>query len=534
MKAFLKFGLILFFIVCIIPSNAQTRNTATLRDAQNYLNLFFKAFDNKEYTSAIYDYEKAIALDSNISFPYFIKYLSCYASIGNYQKVVEQLQPFIEKNQLPSYLKDKALLLFESANFAVENQVNLSSNEIKVNNLGDSINSEFAEYFPIIGSKDSLFVFVRKINGNKEDFFESKYKNGSFTRATKLEGAINQANKKGGASFSKDFHTIYFAAEYPNGVKFSYGRFDIYKSIWDGKTWSEPMNMGSQINTDFWESAPSISADGKSLYFCSNRPDGYGGIDIYVAHKNEKGYWEPAVNLGPTINTPGDEQTPVIFSDNHTLYFSSNGIIGYGGADLFMSTLDKQGNWSTPINLGYPINSYDNEGSIAIAPNGKAAYIASDRKDSRGTLDIYQIDLPIAVQPKIPLDTLAQIPKKDSIAFVVEKPINFKQLSFASNSAAIQKESFDELMQLAHFLKNHPSYRILIEGHTDNSGVEKKNSSLSLKRAVAVKQFLISQEIQANRILTKGWGATKPLVSNVTLAGRAQNRRTTFTILTSK
>jgi outer membrane protein OmpA-like peptidoglycan-associated protein len=423
-------------------------------------------------------------------------------------------------------------MLFESASFAVEQAIDVNA---VVKNLGDSINSAAPEYYPTIGSKDSLFVFARKINGNQEDFFESNIINGQFSNAIKIEGAINKAPKKGGASFSKDFKTIYFAAEYPNGVKLNYGRFDIYKSTWLDSVWSDPVNLGRSINTDFWESAPSISADGKALYFCSNRPDGFGGIDIYVSHKNAKGYWEPAENLGPTINTAGDEQTPVIFSDNKTLYFSSNGLIGYGGADLFASSIQKDGSWSTPINLGYPINTYDNEGSIAIAPDGKAAYIASDRKDSRGALDIYKIDLPVAVQPAslspLPIVTT---PLKDSISITLAQTITFKNLRFATNTATIQDTATIELQQLASYLKNNPTYLILIEGHTDNSGLEKKNGDLSIRRAEAVKQYLIQQQIASERITTKGWGASKPVAPNNTPQGRALNRRTTFIITIPK
>ena len=121
--------------------------------------------------------------------------------------------------------------------------------------------------------------------------------------------------------------------------------------------------------------------------------DGYGGIDIYVSFKNEKGYWEEAINLGPSINTKGDDQTPFIHADNQSLYFSSNGRLGFGGSDIYVARKKIDGSWTTPINLGYPINTYDNEGSIAVASNGTTAYIASDRADSRGELDIYKITL---------------------------------------------------------------------------------------------------------------------------------------------
>jgi outer membrane protein OmpA-like peptidoglycan-associated protein len=191
-------------------------------------------------------------------------------------------------------------------------------------------------------------------------------------------------------SLSADLQTLYYAADY---AEQGYGRYDIYKVQRTAWGWSKPKNLGQRINSDFWDSAPSIAPDGNSIYFASNRPEGFGGIDIYVAYKNEKGYWEDAINLGPTINTKGDDQTPFIHADNQSLYFSSNGHPGFGGADFYVTRKKIDGSWTTPINLGYPINTYDNEGSIAVSSNGTIAYIASDRADSRGELDIYKITL---------------------------------------------------------------------------------------------------------------------------------------------
>ena len=211
-----------------------------------------------------------------------------------------------------------------------------------------------------------------------------------FSAAIPLSDTLNFAAKKGSMSLSADLQTLYYAADY---AEQGYGRYDIYKVQRSAWGWSKPKNLGQRINSDFWDSAPSIAPDGNSIYFASNRPEGYGGIDIYVAYKNEKGYWEEAINLGPTINTKGDDQTPFIHADNQSLYFSSNGRLGFGGSDIYIARKKIDGSWTTPVNLGYPINTYDNEGSIAVASNGANAYIASDRSDSRGELDIYKITL---------------------------------------------------------------------------------------------------------------------------------------------
>jgi outer membrane protein OmpA-like peptidoglycan-associated protein len=268
--------------------------------------------------------------------------------------------------------------------------------EIKVTNAGDSINTADAEYFPSITVQDSLFLFMRRSNFKREDFYSSTLRKNKFSKASPLSDDLNMEEKKGSMSLTQDLNTLYYAADYNEK---GYGRYDIYKVTKTKKGWSEPKNVGKNINSDYWDSAPSIAPDNQALYFCSNRPGGNGGIDIYVAYKNEKGYWEEAINMGPTINTAGDEQAPFIHADNKTLYFSSNGWPGFGGSDLFVIRKKIDGNWSSPINLGYPINTFDNEGSIAVAGNGFEGYIASDRADSRGSLDIYKVILALNTRP---------------------------------------------------------------------------------------------------------------------------------------
>ncbi len=145
--------------------------------------------------------------------------------------------------------------------------------------------------------------------------------------------------------------------------------------------------------------APSLSPDKRDLYFSSNRPGGYGGSDIYVSHRLLNGHWSAAENLGPTINTIGDEGTPFIHADNQTLYFNSTGHPGYGDNDLFVSRKGADGTWGKPENLGYPINTIEDQGSLVVAADGKTAYYASDRADTRGGLDLYTFELRQDVRP---------------------------------------------------------------------------------------------------------------------------------------
>jgi outer membrane protein OmpA-like peptidoglycan-associated protein/tetratricopeptide (TPR) repeat protein len=361
------------------------------RNAEATLFLYQVYAEAKQYQKSINAFEKLMQIDTTIFLPYIVKYASQYMVLGNYTKAASIVESY--KNTLPSYLKTKAFELLSICSYA---QMHPTQSEIKVTNAGDSINTANAEYFPSITVQDSLFLFMRRSNFKREDFYSSTLRKNKFSKASPLSDDLNMEEKKGSMSLTQDLNTLYYAADYNEK---GYGRYDIYKVTKTKKGWSVPKNLGKNINSDYWDSAPSIAPDNQALYFCSNRPGGYGGIDIYVAYKNEKGYWEEAINMGPTINTAGDEQAPFIHADNKTLYFSSNGWPGFGGSDLFVIRKKIDGNWSSPINLGYPINTFDNEGSIAVAGNGFEGYIASDRADSRGSLDIYKVILALNTRP---------------------------------------------------------------------------------------------------------------------------------------
>jgi outer membrane protein OmpA-like peptidoglycan-associated protein len=553
--------------------------------------------DLKNFQSAIDYFNEIKKRDSAASIPFLVKQGVALASLGRYNAAYHLLTPYFQNNSLPNYLKEKANALYAICQFAVSQK---NAPEISIQNMGDSINSPASEYFPTVSIQDSLFLFMRRMNLSREDFYTSSMGSDGFSAAMPLSDTLNFAAKKGSMSLSADLQTLYYAADY---AEQGYGRYDIYKVQRSPWGWSKPKNLGQRINSDFWDSAPSIAPDGNSIYFASNRPEGYGGIDIYVAYKNEKGYWEEAINLGPTINTKGDDQTPFIHADNQSLYFSSNGRLGFGGSDIYVSRKKIDGSWTTPVNLGYPINTYDNEGSIAVASNGATAYIASDRSDSRGELDIYKITLAentrayktwyikgqiidAATKKTIPaelqivdpasgypmmemqIDSMGQfllaLPYFDSLGLKINSPGHdylssilpidsvksmagktfdfalmpiekiftktFNQVYFETNAAVLQAISNNELDALVRYLKTTLNAQILIEGHTDNTGTTAQNNLLSLQRANAIGDYLVQKGIAANRIQRKGLGSSMPIADNKTAAGRAKNRRTSFTI----
>jgi outer membrane protein OmpA-like peptidoglycan-associated protein len=240
-------------------------------------------------------------------------------------------------------------------------------------------------------------VFTKRIKGN-EDFYESDLNNRKWGKAYPLPGNINSSTfNEGAQNISQDGKWLIFTGcNFPEGL----GSCDLYISYLTKNGWSEPANLGPNVNSEFWESTPSLSPDKKDLYFSSNVPGGFGGKDIWVCHRNENGKWEEPLNLGAEINTPGDESTPFIHADNQTLYFNSTGHPGYSDKpDIFVTRKLPGGKWSKPENLGYPINTIDDEGSMIVAADGKTAYYSSDRSDTKGGLDIYTFELRQDLRP---------------------------------------------------------------------------------------------------------------------------------------
>ncbi|MFT4203429.1 MAG: OmpA family protein [Chitinophagaceae bacterium] len=353
----------------------------------------------KQYDSAVLFFEQARSLDTK-GFSYFnLNYSVALAGIGRFSDALTAANIYLTISNLSSRGKNAADYRKRTYQFALDYN-NKHPNEnytFAPVNMGDAINSSYSEYYPSFTIDDSMFVYTRRGEGVREDFMQSfKLPDGKYMEAVLMPGGINEQPSKGAINISQDGQWVIFAGNFPG---MGYGDFDLYISYKTADGWSEPINMGRSINTEYWESSPSLSSDKRTLYFSSNRPSGLGGNDLYVTHLTADGKWTKAVNLGATINTQGDELAPLIHADNESLYFTSNGLPGYGGSDLFMSKRHGDTDWSTPQNLGYPINTIDNEGSLFVAADGVTAYYASDRSDSRGDLDLYRFALRPDVRP---------------------------------------------------------------------------------------------------------------------------------------
>lgn len=360
--------------------------------------------DRHDYVSAMKYFRKALSLDPDFYPEGYIVLASVEFSLGKYQEALGNINTFIAKDSFGQISMEDALAFRKRAEFAIE----CISYPVHFNpvNLGDSINSEYNEYWPSISLDENQLVFTimlpkkgmdgKNMDELQEDFYYSmKNEDSIWTKRKSVGNTLNTTKNEGAQSISADGRYLFFTAcDRSDG----YGRCDIFYSVLTDKKWCKPFNAGSAINSSYSDKHPSVSSDGRMLFFASNRPGGYGGMDIWYSVKDEEGDWKQAKNLGEIINTLGNELSPFIHPDNQSLYFSSEGHSNLGGGDIFVSRLDSAGNWGEAINMGYPINTHNNEMGLIVNPQGSTAYYSSDRKEGRG-MDIFSFELPKTLRP---------------------------------------------------------------------------------------------------------------------------------------
>ncbi|MCW3090394.1 MAG: OmpA/MotB domain protein [Ferruginibacter sp.] len=351
----------------------------------------------KRYDSSVNDFEKASQLDPVYSVTYLLPYSISLAGLGQFQKALDAVNHFLQYDKLNTQSIRAGNYRKGVYQFALdyEKKHPLNNYVFAPKNLGDSVNSTALEYYPSLTIDGKQLIFTRRVSGD-EDFYETDLINGKWSQAQPLGGKVNTNLNEGAQNISQDGEWIIFTGcNYPEGN----GSCDLYISYKTKQGWTEAENLGPLVNTEFWESSPSFSPDKRDIYFSSNQPGGLGGRDIWVTHRNANGKWGRPENLGPSVNTSGDESCSFMYADNQTLFFNSNGHPGYGLTDLFFSKKLNDSTWSKAENLGYPINTIDEEGSLIVAADGKTGYYASDKSDSKGGLDLYSFQLPPDVQP---------------------------------------------------------------------------------------------------------------------------------------
>lgn len=558
-----------------------------------------------------------------------------------YKRKLEGRSNYQGADLIPMEVVDKSIVECMNGKELVANPGNFS-----IVNIGREINSEYEDYAPVLNEAEDEIIFTsRRRDGNLnqnvaddnkpfEDIFIARKKDGVWEYASNIGSHVNTEFHDSNLALSADGKTLYILKDEGNG--------DIYycKQLPDG-SWGAALPLPGKVNSSFEEKSVSISKDGKTLYFSSNRPGGLGGTDIYQATQDASGAWTNIKNLGPRINTPFDEEGPFIGYDMVTLYFSSKGHKNMGGYDIFRSVYDpKEGKWSPAENLGYPINTPDDDIFYITSADGKRAYYSSVREDGLGYTDIYLITTPegmkdqetealaaeevdpqmdpgpepepepervAAVEERKPLrfvvtvvDGKSQSPvsakvglqglrdnvvvgsrqtspgvyeftithpeakdyrlsvEKEGFVFVNQQinlpgtssgqeirartiamqPLNvgtrsiLRNIYFDYDKATFRTESYTELNKLLAMLRQNPSVKVEISGHTDNWGHWRYNRELSQRRAEAVKDFLTGKGVDPRRIRAVGYGESRPIASNDDEKdGRELNRRVEFVVL---
>ena len=355
-----------------------------------------------DYDNALYHYEHVLGNDSLFSRILYFETADAHYKAGNYEAALEYFNKF-------NSMQEKEFIEF-GANGKLESEVEADylskmpgivracevltdsariSEFAKLSNMGPGINSISDEYFPFVSNDEKLMFYTRRKNENAdENLYFSEFRE-SWEEGIPFKN-FNTPAHEGRFTMVRNGRKMYFTTCNRKGVQ---GPCD----IWEGEV--ENMNIQSikplegLLNSANWESQVSVSCDGSTLYFASIRPGGVGGSDLWYSKKRADGTWSAPINLGININTEMDEESPFITNDGKTLYFSSNGHLGLGDQDIFVSWLEPDGRWSKPRNMGPPINSGYRELGFFLSASGQNAYFSSDRTEGYGGMDIYKLEM---------------------------------------------------------------------------------------------------------------------------------------------
>lgn len=590
-----------------------------LKKALNFDHNFIEAhlllaeiyFHEGDYEKSIEPWQSAVFIDS-LFFPAARYYLgSALFRSGHYEKALESFNIVLQMKRLRPAILEQTEKYLESCHFALS----AIENPVPFNpvNPGPAINSQYSEYSPALTADEKTLIFTRKKALGRlaehdqayyyEDFYISTFVDGAWSEARNLGPPLNTTGNEGAQTITADGRHMYFTAcNRPDG----FGSCDIYYASLQGGVYSKPVNVGLPLNSSAWDSQPSVSSDGQTIYFASSRPGNIGITDIWMATRNADGNWNMPQNLGPVINTTGSELSPFIHHDNQTLYFASDGHPGMGGLDIFYSRRCENGQWGEPVNIGYPVNTHGDEFGMIVGASGMFAWFASDKEGGFGNSDLYIFELyeearpqmvtymkgvvydsenlePLHVSFKLkdvktgeliiksssdPIDGsyLVAIPTGKELALNVSKtgylffsenfnykdpktavapyirdiplqPIDdghtivLRNVFFEIDSYQLEPASYPELERLLLLLQQNQEITIEVSGHTDNTGSYDHNLLLSQNRARSVRNFLTGKGVSPKRIHYKGYADTRPVDTNDTPEGRANNRRTEIQIL---
>lgn len=425
----MKFQKLFLIFICILGAFSvfsQTYSTQNKRAISAYEEAV-KQFELRYYEQAQLEVQNALKIDNTFSEAYYLL-AGIYMQQGDTQQMLSTLQTCVglcgdktpwayyklayeqfdsglyaqaqknveiltqKKQQLQIHEIEKLADLEKRCSIALDLQTKPVN--FKPKNMGQAINSQYDDFHPAITVDEELFIITCNVPfGSKsfqEDMFYSVKQQGEWTNRLLFPKPITTLSNEGAQSISADGKTMVYTACGMAGGK---GSCDIYITYKVGNQWIKPKNLGSPVNSRHWESQPSLSADGRTLYFVSNRPGGFGKKDIWMSTLTDTNTWTPPVNLGETINTKDEEESPFIHADGKTLFFSTDGHYGMGKKDMFVTQRHANGSWRTPVNMGYPLNTHSKESHIVVNAAGTKGYFASNQYGSLGGIDIFEFDI---------------------------------------------------------------------------------------------------------------------------------------------
>ncbi|MDR1848145.1 MAG: OmpA family protein [Bacteroidales bacterium] len=524
----------------------------------NYLNAYQALAEiyyvRQDTTMARTSYEKFLVNDSNNDLSARIRLTKLYFATHNWDKVKQQtdlISAKLNDNKLKSKIKQRKKIT-EDLEFILKN-MDFQKDCLEhpkpfvPQNMGIAVNSSAGEYLPTMTADERTMLITCLIADSsgdfmrgQEDFYITEFENGEWQPKTRIPYPLNTEENEGAGCISPDGRFIYFTkCNSPDG----FGSCDIYVSERIGKRWTYPKNLGSNVNSQYWDTQPSIASDGKTLYFVSNRPGGFGKSDIYVTRKRRDGTWTKARNLGEPINTAGDEVSPFIHPSNTTLYFASDSHLTMGGLDILYSRLQR-GKFSKPENLGCPINTNADEFGLIVTPSGTHAIYSSDMAGGFGSKDLYIFELYPEAQP-IPVTYIKGRVLSKATNQPLEAELQIKDLS--SDSANIIAATVSDASDGSYLLclplgadyalsvtaKDYMLYSSTVTLH-DSNDISSHNSDIYLVPAVTGAAIVLRNvffDVDSYRLLPASFAELATLVEilndnpsfHIEIAGHTDN-----------
>jgi OmpA-OmpF porin, OOP family len=430
-------------------NDARQKDT-TFGEAYLKLAGLYKVMGDKE--ASFRHYRQALRLlpyNPALNSEYY-NFASLSLSAGHYQDARKYFELFLQaapKNSKAANQARAQLNHIAFAEAALRNPV-----AFKPEKLAAPLNRFAMQYFPALTADQRHLLFTGRLGSRPEqdeNLFVSVRQEASWSEPVSISPDINTRQNEGAGSISGDGKTLVFAScDRPD----SYGSCDLYISYRTGEKWSKPVNLGAVVNGKGWDSQPSLSADGRTLYFASVRAGGQGAEDIWVTTRGADNTWSEPRNLGPGINTGGNENSPFIHPSGSTLYLASDGHPGLGQADIFKAHLGEQGKWEQPQNLGYPLNTFENENSLFISTDNKTGYYSRQISHNQGqaTVELFQFEVP------------AQWKSKEESIFAQGNVYDAKTKKPLQATVQLYDVATDSLVQQVHSDSQRGDYTIVL------------------------------------------------------------------------